>query len=163
MKKQVGFLLLNKALSTENFLYWFKPVAEIKKKTKKQPKPNQQVRNAFCLVGNACSVGCAAGDTLPPRVHKAHQQPTLRAPPRTAVGWKERSDTHTAIQLCPDICAVITPLLRGSEEKHSQISYFYSSPLSCIRNCCPIHRICCQVVPAMAVPSEQIMFGKQNT
>lgn len=28
----------------------------------------------------------SAGDTLPPRVHKKHQQPTLRAPPHAAVG-----------------------------------------------------------------------------
>lgn len=95
MRKQVEFLMPSKALSMESFLYWFKPVAETKKK--KKAEKTAFGRNAFSLVGDACSTGHAetaglleihrsAGDTLPPCVHKEHQQPTLRAPPHTAVG-----------------------------------------------------------------------------
>lgn len=152
----------------QSSLYWFKPVAEIKKKKKTSGK-TAFGRNAFCLVGDAVQrqpvcwrpIGLLETHCLPVFTRSTNN-------PRcglllTAVGWNKRSDMHAAIQLRPDICAVITSLPRGSEEKHSQISYLYSCPLSCLRNCCPIHRICCQVVPAMAVSSQQTAFGKQNT
>lgn len=52
MRKRVGFLPPNKALSMESFLHWFKPAAEIKKKN--QGEKPAFGRNAFCLVGDAC-------------------------------------------------------------------------------------------------------------
>lgn len=95
MRKQVGFLLPNKALSVESFLYWLKPVAEIKNQNKRKNQPLGGMLSALLVMPAALAVQrqtvCwrhtgllgthrSAGDTLPPRVHRAHQQPTLRAP-----------------------------------------------------------------------------------
>lgn len=166
MRKQLGFPLPNKALSMESFPYWHKPVAEIKEnKGKKQPLGGMLSALLVMPVQRPLQ---AAGDTSVCWRHIA--SPCSQGTPTThaassASHWcgLKRALRHTAIQLCPDICAVITSLPWGSEEKHSEFSYFYSSPLSCLKNCCPIHRICCQVVPAMAISSEQTAFVKQNT
>lgn len=150
MRKQVGFLLPNKALSAESFLYWLKPVAEIKNQNKQKNQPLGGMLSALLVTPAVLAVQrqpvCwrhigllgtirSAGDTSVCWGHTA--SPCSQGTPATHAAGS--SDKHTAIQLRPDICAVLTCLPRGSEEKHSQTSYFYSSPLSYLRNCCPIH------------------------
>lgn len=98
----------------ESFLYWLKPVAEIKEnKGKKQPLGG--MLSALLVMSVQTAAGCWRHISL----LETHCLPVLtrhtnnpRCGLLLTLVWAEMSaqDTHTAIQLCPDICAVITSL-----------------------------------------------------
>lgn len=168
VRKWVGFLLPNKALSVESFLHWIK-LENGRKMTEKIKKPTQpwgSIRSSLCPKPAASAAERTAGsdgDTLPPCARKAHRQPSQDRLFRCDVGWAQHSrHSHCNSAALQHLCSNYSLFPWGSEEIHGEIPCFYSSPLPRITNCLPTRRACCQVVPATAASSEQTAFWKHN-
>lgn len=89
MRKQLGLLLPNKALSVESFLHWIKLGTEIRRR---QRKTALGINTSFPVQKSAASVvertSSFGGDTLPPCARKAHQQPEQRLPLQIRCGLR---------------------------------------------------------------------------
>lgn len=89
MRKQLGLLLPNKALSVESFLHWIKLGTEIRRR---QRKTALGINMSFPVQKSAASVvertSSFGGDTLPPCARKAHQQPEQRLPLQIRCGLR---------------------------------------------------------------------------